>query len=282
MLQIKKNESILNEKNDIKEIQIYSIYFPAYIYSRDPMGKSLFDFYQILSFLRDVDFSLKFLLYFNYIRLNNKNHYFVNDLVSSLISSEIRFNYFNFYILNITKPDIELNELDKRKLNDSLAIKDFLIIGNISFQQKIKFVEKDLNTKSIKYLEFETFSQYLKEKEDESLRVYFYYLIITLENFQENLEKIVLVSAELGITFIVLLYIENEKDNIVFHKNEINYLISIILVYSPEDILKYISKNVDFKIPTGDPDYMNDIFENQIPKISYEVNNEEDCQDGCF
>ncbi len=27
---------------------------------------------------------------------------------------------------------------------------------------------------------------------------------------------------------------------------------------------------------------MNDIFENQIPKINYEVNNEEDCQDGCF
>ncbi len=139
---LRKNESILNEKNDIKEIQIYSIYFSTYAYSRDPRGKSLFDFYQILNFLRDVDFSLKLLLYFNYIRLNNKNHYFVNDLVSSLISSEIRFNYFNSYILNITKPDIELNELDKRNLNDSLEIKDFLIIGNISFQQKIKFIEK--------------------------------------------------------------------------------------------------------------------------------------------
>ena len=139
---LRKNESILNKKNDIKEIQIYSIYFSTYAYSRDPRGKSLFDFYQILNFLRDVDFSLKLLLYFNYIRLNNKNHYFVNDLVSSLISSEIRFNYFNSYILNITKPDIELNELDKRNLNDSLAIKDFLIIGNISFQQKIKFIEK--------------------------------------------------------------------------------------------------------------------------------------------
>ena len=279
---IRKNESILNEKNDLKELQIYFIYYSIFIYTRIPKIKDLIGFYQILNFFRDFDFSLKIYIYYNYTILNNKNHCFSNDITSSLILSDIRFFYFSSFLEILNKPDNEFNEREQKKINDSLTIKDFLIIGNKAFQQKIKIIESDLNSKSIKYLEIDTFSKYIKEKKAQNLRVYFYYLIINLEDFQENLEKIILLSAESGITFIILLYIENESNNIIFHKNAINFMISIILVYSPEDILRYISKNVDFKIPTGDPDYMNDILKIKIPKISYEVNNEEDCQDGCF
>jgi hypothetical protein len=255
-----------------------------YNFSNFVKKNELIDFYQIINFFRDVDFCLKMLIYCIYIKLNNKNHNFLNDVTSSLIISDTRYNYFNAYLENLSKVDNELNENEQRIINGSLTIKDFLIIGNKSFQQKIIFIEKELKAKSIKYLEIETISKYKKEKleSNENLKVYFYYLIIRLEDFQENLEKIILLSAELGITFIVLLYIENENNNIIFHKNEINSMISIILVYSIEDIIKYISKNLDFKVPTGDPDYMDEALNIKLPKISYEVNNEEDYQDGCF
>jgi len=239
---IRKNESILNEKNDLKELQIYYIYYLIFIITRIPKIKDLIDFYQILNFFRDFDFSLKLYIYYNYIMLNNKNHSFLNDLGFSLGLSEIRFFYFNCFLEILAKPDNELNEIKQKELNDSLTIKDFIIIGNKTFQQKIKLVEKDLNAKSIKYLEIDILSKYLKEKNVHNLRVYFYYLIIKYEDFQENLEKIILLSTEFGITFIVLLYIENESNNIIFHKNVINFIMSIILVYSPEDILRYIQK----------------------------------------
>ena len=281
---LRKNISILNEKNDLKEIQIYCIYFSIYNFSNFAKKYELIDFYQIISFFREIDFCLKMLIYCIYIKLNNKNHNFLNDVTSSLMISDERYLYFNTYIENLSKIDNELNEKDLRKVNDSLTIKNFLILGNKTFQQKIIFIEKYLKAKSIKYLEIEAISKFMKEKlgSNENLKVYFYYLIITLEDFQENLEKIILLSAELGITFIVLLYIENESNNIIFHKNKINSIMSIILVYSTEDIIKYISKNVSFKVPAGDPDYLDEALNIKLPKISYEVNNEEDYQDGCF
>ena len=99
----------------------------------------------------------------------------------------------------------------------------------------------------------EEISNYINKRNNtainkKDLLVCFYYLVIKIEEFQKNVEKILLLSAELGITFIVFLYIENGDNNIIFPKNYINSLITIILVYSPEDIIKiFIKKTKLFK-----------------------------------
>ena len=290
---LNKNESILDEKNDLKEIQIHLIILSLYnIISSNNNNNNLnklINYYQILNYFRDVDFCFKIIIYETYFKLNNKNHNFVDDMYSSLISSDIRFSMYLSYLDNLNKIDNELNKEYQREINDSLNIKDFLIIGNKEFQKKIKLIEKDLKAKSIKYLQIEQISNYINEKnekdnnrERQRLIIYFYYLIITFEEFQENYEKIILLSAEFGITFIVLLYIENEDNNIIFHKNGNSILISIILVYSPEDIIKYLSQNINFEIPKYNFEYLNDVLNIKIPKISFDVNNEKDFQDGCF
>ena len=138
-------------------------------------------------------------------------------------------------------------------------------------------------------MQIEDISNYINEKNkndnmQKKLLVYFYYLVIQVKEFQKNLAKILILSAELGITFIVFLYIENENDKILFHKNFINYLITIILVYSPEDIIKYLTKKLsclNFH-HLHSLDLIYNIYNIQIPKISFEQEDEEKFENGCF
>ena len=93
-----------------------------------------------------------------------------------------------------------------------------------------------------------------------------------IEDFQQNLGKIILLSCEFGITFTVFLYITNEDNNIIIHKNYwINNLISIILVYKLEDITLYLSqKNLNFKLYNNNLETMGESLNIKFPKITFE------------
>ena len=195
-----KNECILDDKKELREIQIYSIYFlmnrliannKNYIY--------MINFYQIINFFRDIDFCLKLLVFCIYSNFNNKNHIFIDELHSSLFASDIRYTIYNGYGNNLVNHYNELNVEDQKKINDSLSIKDFIIIGNKQFQEsiktienKIKAIENKIKAKSLQYLQIEQISNYIKEKnkkdiiKDNKLIVYFYYLIIRFEEFQKK------------------------------------------------------------------------------------------------
>ena len=290
---LKRNESILEDKKDLKKIQIYCINLSIYNILSDQYlesnKKELFEFYQFINFLRDIDFCIKLYLFNNYSKFNNKSHHFYNDIHSSLFTSDIRLQIFTIYLGRAKYK--EFNEKNINEINDSFKVKDYLIIGNELFKEKIKSIERDLKAESIKYLQIEQISHYINTKNEKdknkagnkNLIVYYYYLIITLKEFQENIEKILLLSAEHGITFFVLLYIEDEENKIIYHKNGISFILPIILVYSPEDIIKYISKIPDFEIPADEDDEIfNDLLNIKIPKISFRHDNEDDYQDGCF
>ena len=144
------------------------------------------------------------------------------------------------------------------------------------------------------YLKANEISDYIlkKKKNDElndDIAIYFYYLIITLDDIKShNLEKIILLSAELGVTFMILLYIENENDNLIY-KNYISNLefISIILVYSITDIINYLSVNIDFQFGPSYIEFLNS-FDIIKPKKGIKQDNKDkekenqDYQDGCF
>ena len=58
------------------------------------------------------------------------------------------------------------------------------------------------------------------------------------------------------------------------------------MVYSPEDIIKYLSKKLNclnFKMPSVD--FINSMFDIQypkIPKITFEQDDKEKSENGCF
>ena len=291
------NKSILEEKEDLKEIQKFAILFTFFGLSRH-RHKDFIEFYQIINLCRDIDFCLKLLIFYIYLVFNDGKNIFMNDLYQALNLCDLRINkifieYSNNCLINAKS---SLKEEDQKNLDESLAIKDFLIIGDKKFQQTIKNIEKDIEINSIKYLKIDGISNYIINKNNiDSLKdeingrvTFLYYLIIKIEEYIQNYDKIMLLSAELGISFIILIYIENE-DKILLNKNLLqNYCIPLILVYSPKDIIKYLSKRMNFRmienikeILENDPELL-EFLKIKIPKINFNEDNNEDYQVGCF
>ena len=109
---------------------------------------------------------------------------------------------------------------------------------------------------------------------------YFYFLIIRYEEYEENYEKLYLLSIKTGITFLTFLYIEKEDK---LNKNIINIL-PTVLVYSPEDIINYLNQKLRFLNPFYNPNIedLGEITNIKIPKITFEQNEEDKYQNGCF
>ena len=183
----------------------------------------------------------------------------------------------------------ELTEEKIIKINNLLSQKNFLIIGEKEFTEKIKTIEKDLKIETIKYLKINEITNYINEKnkndhKKNKVRIFFYYVIIQYEEFKEYFEKMILLSAELGISFLIILYIE--KNNILFPKSYIrdNNLISIINVYSTKDILRYFSNTNNLKFSKNPIDIFKafDMIKSEEKEEISDLDNQDDYQDGCF
>ena len=282
---IMKQKSILMDKYELKEIQKYYILmiFNNFILCNK---KDFIKFYQLINFLRDFDLCSKIFVYYNFAKFNNKNYNFFEDF-SAVYLSDMNDERVSIFMECVGDEDItseEISEENKRIIKNSLTIKDFLILGNEKFKKNIKSIESKLEVNSLKYLKIEEIPNYIKEKnKKDKLRIYFYYIILTYDEIQKNLEKLISISAEIGITFSILLFIE--KDIAFIPKNYIknNILISITLVYSIEDIINYFSASTRIDFSSGLAELLSDykIIKSTNKEI-IEEDEEKDCQDGCF
>ena len=294
-----KNESILNEKEDLKQIQTFAILLTFFGLSRH-RNKDFIEFYQIINFYRDIDFSLKLLILYVYLIFDeDEEKNLKNNLCLAFSFCDFRPTRIFLEYADTCFKDFKLylNKEDQKNIDESLTIKDFLVIGDKYFHEKIQNIQKNINIKTIKYLtKIDEIPSYIKNKniidsrkEDDNRLTFFYYLIIKAEDFHKNFEKICLISAELALSFIALVYIEDENE-ILFNKMLVTMVLNLtsILVYSPEDIVKYLSKKINFnfienvkEILEKDPKLL-EFLKVPIPKINFDKNNNEDYQDGCF
>ena len=139
---IKNNESLLNEKNKLKEIQIYCINkFRLGISVAQYYNMNINYYYQIINFFRDIDFCLKLLVLLTFSGFNNIKINFVDEIVFALSFYETRYNIFEGYI-NQNKKIEKFNEEEQEIITNSLEIKEFIVIGNNTFHEEIKKIEK--------------------------------------------------------------------------------------------------------------------------------------------
>ena len=281
---ILNKKSIIEDIYELKEIQKYYILFVfnSFILSNK---KKTVNYYQVINFLRDIDFCIKMFIYFNFSKLNNKNYNFVETLFPAILEDE-RVTNFGIYLDEGENDSEQISEDNKRKIEKSLAIRDFLIMGNKIFKNKIKDIEINLKAKSLKYLNVEDVADYIESRyEKDEIRVYFYYIIMPFENIKKNFDKLILLSAEFGITFIIILYIENfELYKSFIEKKYINLstMITIILVYSNEDIKKYFSNIKNFNFGINMKEFLASTNSIKSKETIKQNDIEEDCQDGCF
>ena len=296
---IMNNESILNQKESLKNLQIFAIIFSFFFLCRK-RAKGFIEFYQVINFYRDIDFCLKYLILSILSIFKDCKSIFYNDLYSA-------FNYSDYRICRIflqygiefeNNKKFTLSEEVQKTFDNSLTIKDFIVIGDNNFYNKINnsIENKNFSIDSIKNLTANKISDYIKQKslidsrkKEKNCRVIFFYnLIINFDDFKKNINKICLIEAELGVSFNVILFIEDEK-NILIDKMIVKMnLIPIIIVYSEEDLIKYLSKKIKLniienikEILENDPEFI-DFHKLEIPKINFNENNNEDYQDGCF
>ena len=276
---ILKNESILDCTKDIIQIHKRVVIYLSFSSDILNLNKNYSDYYQIVNFFRDTDFCLKLLILskFSYFFSLKKN--FLDEIILSMCISDIRFKYSYIYFVNIIRKESHFQKNDINLINNTLTIKDFIISGNNVFHKIFFEFEKKIKSNSFKYLNINQISNYLKEKKKEkSIIPYFYFLIINYEEFIVNYEKIILLSLESGITFLVFLYIENDH---IIPKEFINFLLPTILIHSPEDILRYLSQKLNFYNPLSMPDLKKFVnLENS--NLIFDRNNKEEYQDDCF
>ena len=281
---IVKNECILDDKDKLKKLQISLIQLiPANFRLFLGNNSILANYYQIINYFRDLDFCLKLIMIQNISGIINKKNNFVDELMISLLASEPRYPIYLYYVISLVfNLDKSKKELNQDIINETLTIKDFIVLGDINFHEKIKTIEMYIKSKSFKYITLEQISNYLNEKkleERNTIITYFYFLIIRFEEYQKNLENIILLSFKSGVTFLIFLYIEKDIVRSI-PKNYINFIIPTILVYSPQDILYYLSQKLGCCISLDMFD-IKQLFGIKIPKITFEQN-DEDYQNGCF
>ena len=282
---ILNNECILDNKNELKKLHIFLLKHISNII-RFSFGdvRNFFNYYQIANYLRDFDICLILGIQQLILFINNKKYNFVDELYISLLSSNSRYPTYCMYLGFLTYQKIFPNSLFKENqsvIYESLTIKDFIVVGDIIFHKKIKPIEKYIKFKSFRYMRIEEISNYLnlrKIAERKTIYTYFYFLIIGFKEFRKNLENIVLLSFKTGIIFCVFLYIENEEAKKI-SKNYINLILPTILVYSPQDILNYLSQKFNFCYPFEE---LKQFIDLKIPKITFEQHNEDKYQNGCF
>ena len=216
--------------------------------------------------------------------INSKNHNFTEETHNCLIECEDRYLIYICYL----KQNEMVNKFTKeeeKKLYETLTIKEFIIIGNDEFHSKIKTIEKNIKANSLDYLNMEQLSKFLEEKRRKRGKIlwtFFYILIIRLEEFHENFEKIYELSFKYGLTFLVFVYAENNKN--IYYRHPINCIFQPIYVYSPEDIIKYLSQKFKIEHPSDkiNNEKIQEILKIKIPKITFEQKEEDEYQGGCF
>lgn len=98
---------------------------------------------------------------------NNKSFNFIDQIYYSLAVSESRFNLYINYFRYIE--DIRIfSEEEEKLIKETLTIKDFIIIGDNNFHQKIRGIEKYIKYNTFKYLKIEQLVNYLEEKKKQN------------------------------------------------------------------------------------------------------------------
>ena len=276
---IKEKKFIFKEKK-LKDLHISLIKFYVLVRSTKELEEILkiikkqitFD-YEIKFFLKDIDFCLKLFLYllpekysdlkiicdkillsFMHITYDKRIISFIyHDGVQEAFAAKLYFSLILQKGDNNDKKNL-LDHLEKSSylsqkqmdiLDKSLKIKNTLIIGEKYFHDFIKNLKLPTREYYLQFNELKKFcSSFQDNKIDHNYMINEYFVIIESKNFDEYYKSLNLLSFTYGITFIIIIYINDQK-NIYINKNLFNddALMPIIICYTKEDIKEYFNDN---------------------------------------
>jgi len=236
----------VQDQESLKQIHYFLIDFIKYktefnMFSRFPI---------LIKYLMDIDFCLKYFLglIFQLVEFDKyENFKCLYDFI--LLNVDKRIDIFNNYIhTNIIEKEAFkiISKEDLIKLNNSIKINDFIVLGNKEFHKFIKKIEKNIAHQNIVYLKISELRNYLKKeiKNTQKERIFRYFLFIEIEEMQRIYKDIYSIIKEFSLILHIIIY---SKDDKIF-VNKIPFQIPyfpIFLANSTEELINYI-KSQDF------------------------------------
>ena len=241
-----QNESILGETIHLKFLHIFVIKFLKWInkiiYKFDEYSK-----YPIMiNNLMDLDFCIKLFFfriygYFKRLEYKTRSHGALDEIDKRILV---------FNCLYLSKYFIEekaLKYISYEKiniLNESLIIKEFIIVGNESFGQNIKIIEKcfSYNKITTSYLSITGVKDYFyTRKLMDKYRSFTFFMIIEAEEVQKICEELYNIKNDFGLNLFLIIYLK-EADTLINKIPFLNgYFMPFYIAYNENDIIKYIN-----------------------------------------
>ena len=217
----KQKVSILDEIYELQFLQIFLIRYIKFltkmIYNFDEFSK-----YPIMiKSLQDLDFCLKYFFFRTYSLF--KDPIYKMRCCGSLDNFDKRIYIFYTYSSFKHHTKIALKHVSQENfkiMNQTLIIKDFIIIGNEKFHSEIKSFENNIIHEKILYLSTITqvrnnLVNYTSKKI--KYRNFSYIVIIDDKDIEKYLKELFLIMHEFSLVIIVIIYIKDL--NILINKN---------------------------------------------------------------
>ena len=234
----KEKVSILDETIHLKYIQIFLIkyckFFTKKVYDFDEFSK----FPSMIKLLEDLDFCLKYFFFRTYGWF--KDPTYKMRCAGSLDNIDRRI--FSFYTYSsfksFKKNALEfISEEEFKIMNQTLIIKDFIIIGNEKFSNTIKTIKYEVIHKKIS--NFSTITQvrdFLKHNISENVKYRnFSYIIIIKDKDVENIfQELFSIMHEFALGLMLIVYIE-----------DLNILINKEILMKIRNIPIFFAHNID-------------------------------------
>ena len=194
---------------------------------------------------KDIDFTLKSILF----KIQSGRPGYLQNIVKNLYQvlffyDQRLMTYSSYISMNDEEGNI-LNQKDTKILDNSLIIKDFLVLGSFIFHSKIKSIENSIDKNSIGYLSIEKVGKYYKELICKLKYKIISFFVIISDEFYDNYDiELNLLFNQLGIIPYYMILVENEDKTLIsLYSIKRNGVSIPILTYSLNDIINYLKND---------------------------------------
>jgi len=234
--------SILEDTTNLKFLHSFLINFNTLLLYHNFEFNDYLKFPVMIKYLMDLDFCLK-LFFLQFYEIYNKIQY--DTCYRTLYEVDKRIPTFLVYC-NLNKDkQLALSHISQHNfniLNETLRIRDYIVIGEEKFFETIKNIENLFkHRKNIPYLSMSQVGDYLKEKKEEKYRNFFYFIIMTSEEANKSFKELYSIRDDFGLILSIIIYI-NDKTTLI---NKIPFQgkehLPIYIAYNTNEIINYIN-----------------------------------------
>ena len=244
---VKEKSSILEEINLLKFLQSFLIKFVKFWakifveFEYDDYCK----FPLLIKYLMDIDFCLK--IFFCDIYKLFKSKQYQRKCSSSLNEVDKRIMTFQVYCASKHYKEAALKYVSEENLNilnDTLSIKDFIVIGDSGFHKKIKAIEnkiKDGNFEYIDIIDLRDYLKFLKQKKSVRYRNFAFFVIIKDKDAENAFKELYSLKNEFALILYLIIFNKDTKKLINKRPFQIQSHLPLFIANNENEIINLIN-----------------------------------------